>query len=248
MQDPCIAHQLIYKLSPTGSYFKVISAGCRQEYTSPALREITPYIFTAALRSGKEIFIPEALSRAPVSRPAQDELPELRHVISSPHYLCWSSYGEGQIYNSRDSSLSARHFQVSSSQESLITDCEAFGRQPLGLSKTPNHTERSPAIVVNTVIHSSKCRGNSEEWLAWADSCDRRAAKRARDADPSSSRARAPSPGIQNPTTKRWRWDGRKMKRPPYQDCEWTCIVEKQAFSSTSTGLCGRKVSCRWVL
>lgn len=164
MQDPCIAHQLIYKLSPTGSYFKVISAGCRQEYTSPALREITPYIFTAALRSGKEIFIPEALSRAPVSRPAQDELPELRHVISSPHYLCGSSYGEGQISNSRDSSLSARHFQVSSSQESLITDCEGFGRQPLGLSKTI--TERSPAIVVNTVIHSSKRRANSEEWPA----------------------------------------------------------------------------------
>lgn len=169
-------------------------------------------------------------------------------VISSPHYLCWSSYGEGQISNSRDSSLSVRHFQVSSSQESLIPDCEAFGRQPLGLSKTITQNDPQPLwlIRLSTQLQAPcQLRGMASMSRQLRSPSSQTSP---RCWDPSSSRARAPSPGIQNPTTKRWRWDGRKMKRPPYQDCEWACIVERQAFSSTSTAPCGRKISCRWVL
>ncbi|XP_045122909.1 uncharacterized protein LOC123511252 [Portunus trituberculatus] len=132
----------------------------------------------------------------------------IRHIVSTPHYPQSNGHAEAAVKG-------VKHLILKVAPSGNI-DCEAFDRGLLELHNIPTHTGRSPAQTLYghplrscLPAHASSF---AKGWQARAESCDRRAAKRAQDVEARYNNRAHPLPPlkigslvrIQNATTKRW--------------------------------------------
>ncbi|XP_050703391.1 uncharacterized protein LOC126988980 [Eriocheir sinensis] len=132
----------------------------------------------------------------------------VRHNVSSPNYPQSNGHAEAAV-------KAVKHLILKVAPSGNI-DCEAFDKGLLELRNTPNSTGRSPAqVLYGRPLRScvpAHAKAFAKEWQARAESCDRRAATRARDAKARyDAHARPLQPlktgalvRIQDPTTQRW--------------------------------------------
>lgn len=103
----------------------------------------------------------------------------VRHVVTSPHYPQSNGHAESAV-------KSVKHLIMKVAPTGNI-DCEDFDRGLLELRNTPTHTGRSPAQVLYGHPLRSCVPAHPEsfkkKWQASTEACDRRAAKRAQDAE-----------------------------------------------------------------
>lgn len=132
----------------------------------------------------------------------------VRHDMSTPHYPQSNGHAESAV-------KSVKHL-IQKVAPSGNLDCEAFDRGLLELRNTPNHTGRSPAqTLYGHPLRScvpAHAKAFQKQWQARAESCDRRAASRLRDATARYDAHARPLPPlapqdvvrVQDPPTKRW--------------------------------------------
>ncbi|XP_050706255.1 uncharacterized protein LOC126991577 [Eriocheir sinensis] len=132
----------------------------------------------------------------------------VRHNVSSPNYPQSNGHAEAAV-------KAVKHLILKVAPSGNI-DCEAFDKGLLELHNTPNSTRHSPAqVLYGCPLRScvpAHAKAFAKEWQARAESCDRRAATRARDAMARyDAHARPLQPlkigalvRIQDPTTQRW--------------------------------------------
>ena len=132
----------------------------------------------------------------------------VRHNMSTPHYPQSNGHAESAVKSIK------RLIEKVAPSGNL--DCETFDRGLLELRNTPNHTGRSPAqVLYGHPLRScvpAHAKAFEDRWQARAESCDRRAATRLRDATArydAHAKPLTPLPlgsvaRIQDPVTKRW--------------------------------------------